>query len=129
MEIGDLMGAIHGVRHIGFIGEVYKRFPFPKREDEFKQKPQGFQTRLWTISLLERWAMSRNVPVGVDKENKTVSIGEYLFTKEVFHDLIEYVWLGGYPRWEDDIRPTYVTEMKTRLEKATGWLMQGVILR
>jgi hypothetical protein len=24
------MGAIHGVRHTGFIGDVYKQFPFPR---------------------------------------------------------------------------------------------------
>ncbi|MBU2498735.1 MAG: hypothetical protein KKE57_07540 [Proteobacteria bacterium] len=35
-EIGDLMGAIHGVRHLGFIGEVYKLFPFPERKDRKK---------------------------------------------------------------------------------------------
>jgi len=128
-EIGDLMAAIHGIRHTGFIGEVYKRFPFPKREAEFKQKPEGFQNRPWMISLLERWAVSKTVPVRVDQENETVSIGEYLFTKEVFHRLIEYVWVGGYPRWKDDIRPDDVTEMKRSLEKATGRLTQGLVLR
>ncbi|MEN8211637.1 MAG: hypothetical protein ABFR31_07950, partial [Thermodesulfobacteriota bacterium] len=29
-DIGDLMGAIHGVRFTGFIGETYKLFPFPE---------------------------------------------------------------------------------------------------
>ena len=28
-DIGDLMGAIHGVRFSGFIGELYRHFPFP----------------------------------------------------------------------------------------------------
>ncbi len=128
-DIGDLMAAIHGIRYTGFIGEVYKRFPFPKKEAEFKQKPEGFQNRPWMISLLERWAVSKTVPVRVDKENKTVSIGEYLFTKEVFHQLIHYVWVGGYPRWKDDIRPAYVMDMKGSIEKATGWLTQGLVLR
>jgi hypothetical protein len=128
-EIGDLMAAIHGIRYTGFIGEVYKRFPFPKREAEFKQKPEGFQNRAWLISLLERRAVSKTVPVRVDQDNETLSIGEYLFTKEVFHQLIQYVWVGGYPRWKDDIRPDYVMEMKTSLEKATGWLTLGLVLR
>ena len=127
-EIGDLMAAIHGIRYTGFIGEVYKRFPFPKRESEFKQKPDGFQNRNWMISLLERRAVTKTVPVRVDQENETVSICEYLFTKEVFHQLIQYVWVGGYPRWSDEIRPDYVMEMKTRLEKATGWLTRGLVL-
>ena len=127
--IGDLMAAIHGIRYTGFIGEVYKRFPFPKREGEFKQKPEGFRNRAWLASLLERWAVRKTVPVRVAQENETVSIGEYLFEKEVFHQLIQYVWVGGYPRWKDEIRPVYVMEMKDRLEKATGWLMKGLALR
>lgn len=126
-EIGDLMAAIHGIRHIGFIGEVYKRFPFPKRESEFKQKPEGSQNRALMISLLERWAVSQTIPVRVDQEHATVSIGEYLFMKEIFHQLIHYAWVGGYPRWKDEIRPAYVTEMKDRLEKAGGWLTRGLV--
>lgn len=128
-QIGDLMAAIHGIRYTGFIGEVYKRFPFPMREAEFKQKPEGFQNRAWMISLLETWAVSKTVPVRVDQENETVSVGEYLFTKGVFHQLIQYVWVGGYPRWKDEIRPVYVMDMKGRLEKASGWLAQGLVLR
>ena len=126
-EIGDLMAAIHGIRHTGFIGEVYKRFPFPKREAEFKQKPEGFQNRGWMISLLEGWAATKSIPVRLDKVNESVSIGEYLFTKAVFHQLIQYVWAGGYPRWRDEIRPGYVMEMKERLEKAGGWLTRGLV--
>jgi hypothetical protein len=126
-QIGDLMAAIHGIRNTGFIGEVYKRFPFPKREAEFKQKPEGFQNRAWMISLLERWAVSKPVPVRVDQEHETVSIGEYLFTREVFHQLIQYVWVGGYPRWKDDIRPVYVMEMKDRLEESSNWLTRGLV--
>jgi hypothetical protein len=127
MDVGDLMAAIHGIRYTGFIGEVYKRFPFPKREAEFKQKREGFQNRQGMISLLERWAVSKTVPIRVDKENETVSIGEYLFTKAVFHQLIQYVWVGGYPRWKDDIRPNYVMEMKFRLEESSNWLTRGLV--
>jgi len=126
-KIGDLMAAIHGIRYTGFIGEVYKHFPFPKREAEFKQKPEGFQNRAWMISLLERWATTQSVPVRADKQNETYSIGEYLFTKEVFHQLIQYVWAGGYPRWKDEIRPDYVMEMKFHLEESRGWLTRGLV--
>jgi hypothetical protein len=128
-KIGDLMAAIHGIRHTGFIGEVYKRFPFPKREAEFKQKPEGFQNRDWMISLLEKWAARKTISVRVDQEHETVSIGEYLFTKGVFHQLIQYVWVGGYPRWKDESRPAYVMELKGNLEKSRGWLAQGLVLR
>ena len=128
-KIGDLMAAIHGIRYTGFIGEVYKQFPFPKSEAGFKQKPEGFQNRVWMVSLLERWAVSKTVPVRVDRDHETVSIGEYLFTKEVFHQLIQYVWVGGYPRWKEGIRPDYVMEMKGNLEKSSSWLMKGIVLR
>jgi hypothetical protein len=128
-KIGDLMAAIHGIRYTGFIGEVYKRFPFPRREAEFKQKPKGSQNRAWMISLLQKWAVSEAVPVRVDRQHETVSIGEYLFTKQVFHQLIQYVWVGGYPRWKDEIRPAYVMEMKGGLEKSSGWLMKGLVLQ
>ena len=128
-KVGDLMAAIHGIRYNGFIGEVYKRFPFPKREAEFKQKPEGFQNRAWVISLLEKWAVSETTPVTVDQEKETVSISEYLFTKTVFHQLVQYVWVGGYPRWKDGIRPDYVMEMKSSLEKASAGLMRGLVLR
>ena len=128
-KVGDLMAAIHGIRYTGFIGEVYKRFPFPKREADFKQKPEGFQNRAWVLSLLEKWAVSETISVRVDQQHETVSIGEYLFTKEVFHQLVEYVWVGGYPRWKDGIRPDYVMEMKSSLEKASAGLMRGLVLR
>jgi hypothetical protein len=126
-KIGDLMAAIHGIRYTGFIGEAYKRFPFPKRESEFKQKPEGFQNRDWMISLLGKWAEMKTIPVRVDQEHETVSIGEYLFTKAVFHQLIQYVWAGGYPRWRDEIRPDYVMEMKFRLEESSNWLTRGLV--
>jgi hypothetical protein len=126
-KIGDLMAAIHGIRYTGFIGEAYKRFPFPKRESEFKQKPEGFQNRDWMISLLGKWAEMKTIPVRVDQEHETVSIGEYLFTKAVFHQLIQYVWAGGYPRWRDEIRPDYVMKMKFRLEESSNWLTRGLV--
>jgi hypothetical protein len=39
-KIGDLMGAIHGVRFTGFIGEVYKRYPFPERKRISSRNPR-----------------------------------------------------------------------------------------
>ena len=44
-DIGDLMGAIHGVRYTGFIGELYRRYPFPPQTEKFKQNPEGSRTR------------------------------------------------------------------------------------
>ena len=44
VDMGNLMGAIYGIDLRGFIGEVYKLFPFPKKREDFKQKPEGFKT-------------------------------------------------------------------------------------
>jgi hypothetical protein len=79
------------------------------------------------VSLAEQWAVSKALPVRVDRQRETVSLGEYLFTREVFHQLIEYVWRGGYPRWKDEIRPDYVMEMKFRLEESSNWLTRGLV--
>ena len=44
-DVGDMTGAIHGIQYSGFIGDVYRHFPFPKRMEDFKQKPEGFRSR------------------------------------------------------------------------------------
>jgi len=43
-DVGDLMGAIHGVRLTGFIGDLYRVFPFPSDPAAFKQNPAGCNT-------------------------------------------------------------------------------------
>jgi len=111
-DIGDLMGAIHGIHFTGFIGEVYSRFPFPERPEDFKQKPQGSQTQAELIAIIEKYAQPVEIPVSIDREGGEVSIGMYRFTVPGFQELIRYVWQGGYPRWRDEIRPEYVLAMK-----------------
>jgi hypothetical protein len=127
-DIGDLMAAIHGTRFTGFIGEVYRRFPFPLRQEDFKQKPEGYRNRRTLEEMLGKYAARVKIPVRGDASNQTVAVAEYLFTRDVFHQLIEYVWLGGYPRWRDGERPDYVLEMKKSLVKARGWLFSGLSL-
>jgi hypothetical protein len=127
VQIGDLMGAIHGVRHTGFIGDVYRLFPFPQRQADFRQKPEGFLNQPAIRPILEKYAGHAKIPFRADIEHETVAIGEYLFTKEVFQQLIEYVWLGGYPRWRDDIRPDYVMGMRRSSEETSSWLFSGLV--
>ena len=57
-DIGNLMGAIHGVIYQGFIGEVYKLFPFPKEQEGFKQKPDGFKNRSSVEKLIQQYSLS-----------------------------------------------------------------------
>jgi len=126
-DIGDLMGAIHGTHHAGFIGDVYRRFPFPEREDDFKQQPEGLENRSVVEPMIERYAKKTAVSLSLNRTGETVSVAEYLFTKGVFQKLVEYVWLGGYPRWRDGVRPPYVPEMKERIEKSRHWLFEGLL--
>ncbi|MCJ7595932.1 MAG: hypothetical protein MUO52_14290 [Desulfobacterales bacterium] len=126
-DIGDLMGAIHGTRNVGFIGDVYRRFPFPESEDAFKQQPEGLENRSLVEPMIERYGKKTAIALRLKKTSETVAVAEYLFTKGVFQKLIEYVWLGGYPRWRDGVRPPYVMEMKDRIEKSRHWLFAGLL--
>jgi len=126
-DVGDLMGAIHGIRFLGFIGEVYRHFPFPTHPKGFKQKPEGSRNREVIDSIMEKYAQKVSIAVTPDQESGTIEIGEYIFSREEFHELIDYVWLGGYPRWKEGIRPDYVMHMKERIEKSGNWLFQGMV--
>jgi hypothetical protein len=126
-EIGDLMGAIHGLRFSGFIGEVYRRFPFPQTEDQFKQKPEGYENRTLIEGIIQGYARKTSIPFRAEKGRGTVQVGEYLFTVHAFQHVIEYVRAGGYPRWRDGIQPEYVMAMKKAIEESTSWLFDGLV--
>jgi hypothetical protein len=114
-EIGDLMGAIHGVRFTGFIGELYRRFPFPQQPAEFKQNPDGAQTQTLVTEIISKYARDKQIQLVVDNGKMETAIGPYHFNRAQFQELIKYVWRGGYPRWKNDTRPAYVTEMKNKI--------------
>ena len=114
-DIGDLMGAIHGVRFTGFVGELYRRFPFPRQPQEFKQNPEGAQTRSLVTEIISKYAQTQAVQVTVDNEKMETEIGIYRFTRNQLQELLKYVWRGGYPRWKNEIRPAYVSEMKNKV--------------
>ena len=126
-DIGDLMGAIHAIRYTGFIGETYRRFPFPVNPDDFRQKPEGCTNREIVESMIEKYAVACRITVSVDQKAQEISIGSYRFTKTVFHQLINYVWLGGYPRWKDEIRPDYVMAMKRAVEQSGNNFFAGIV--
>ena len=127
-DIGDLMGAIHNIRHTGFIGEVYGRYPFPSSPEEFQQKPEGYRTREEIREILDRYAVPATLAFTADPAGGEVVIGPFRFSRQGFLELVQYVWLGGYPRWRDMERPDYVSAMKGRIERSGNPLFQGVTL-
>lgn len=124
-DVGDLMGAIHGVHFSGFIGEVYKRYPFPEQPQAFKQNPQGVLTRDIINDELDKWAHETDLEVRLDRDGQ-FAFGRFVFLKQDFWELIRYVWQGGYPRWKDEIRPDYVLRMKQVLQDSRNACFSGV---
>ena len=127
-KVGDLMGAIHGVHFSGFIGEVYQKYPFPPKEADFKQKPEGTRTREAVEAIIGAYGKPLEAMFVMDETQKEAAIGPYRFTKSSFQALIRYVWQGGYPRWRDEQRPDYVLAMKDRVHASACPLFQGLDL-
>ncbi len=125
--IGDLHGAIAGTRLTGFIGEVYWQYPFPAQIPAFKQNPEGFRTRPRIEDMVKRYGNPVEFPLRVSLGEKTVAIGEFLFSFNGFHALINYVWRGGYPRWKGEKRPEYVLEMAEKIKKSRHPLFDGFV--
>ncbi len=124
-SIGDLHGAIAGTRLTGFIGEVYRQYPFPAQMAAFKQNPEGFRTRARIEDMVKRYGTPAELPLRVSSDEKTVAIGEFLFSFNEFHALVNYVWRGGYPRWKGEKRPEYVLELAEKIEKSRHPLFDG----
>ena len=120
------MGAIHGVRHTGFIGEVYRRFPFPVEPVGFKQKADGWKTRDIMLGIISHYAVRRDIEIAVTPPASDIQIGDYRFSRVGFHELLQYVWRGGYPRWKNGVRPEYVLHMAEAASKSADALFAGI---
>ena len=128
-DIGDLMGAIHGVRHDGFIGAVYQRFPFPHRPEEFKQRREGSKNRGIIQTLIKPFAVEQKVPFVFASEVVQVRIGDYQFDRQSFGQLVKYVYNGGMPGWKDDKCPPYVEAMISAIRRSRNPLFaQGDVV-
>ena len=111
-DVGDLMGAIHGIKFTGFIGETYTRYPFPSDPAGFRQKPEGCRTRKEFREIILKYAVSLDISTTADHGADSIFIGDYGFGRPVFNDLLDYVWQGGYPRWRDGERPDYLLDLR-----------------
>lgn len=125
-QIGDLMGAIHGIRFTGFIGELYRRYPFPQEPEAFKQKPEGHLNQTVVREMISGYAGQSLLPVEANYRALEVDIGEYKFSRKTFQEFITYVWRGGYPRWRDGSRPDYVLDMKTKIAGSRQGLFEDM---
>jgi len=125
-QIGDLMGAIHGIRFTGFIGELYRRYPFPQDPADFKQKPEGYRTQAVVRKMVNGYARLDLLSVEANHLKLEIDIGAYKFNRKTFQKLITYVWQGGYPRWRDGIRPDYVLDMNTKIEGCRYGLFEKI---
>jgi hypothetical protein len=125
-QIGDLMAAIHGIHYTGFIGELYRKFPFPQNAGSFKQKPDGHKSQAIVRDVISKYARQIHIPVKVDKRALEIVIGEYKFSQKTFAELVKYVWRGGYPRWKDEIRPDYILDMKATIERHRQGLFEKI---
>ncbi|MCP4372084.1 MAG: hypothetical protein GY797_28790 [Deltaproteobacteria bacterium] len=126
-DIGDLAGAIQGNHFSGFIGELYTCFPFPKNPEGFKQNPEGFQTQTKVSEIIERYARPREISFEVSSKGREIKMGVYRFNRDQFQKLILYVWRGGYPRWNDEIRPTYVEQMRDNILQNCKGVFENII--
>jgi hypothetical protein len=123
------MGAIHGIRHTGFMGELYRCFPFPPKAQDFKQNPQGFRTQSQVSEIITKYAEPLEIDVLVDNTRAEIQVGDYRFSSAQFQALIDYVWCGGYPRWKDETRPAYVSAMRDKLMRSRKGLFEGINLQ
>ncbi len=125
-DIGDLMGAIHGIRFTGFIGALYQRFPFPAVPAEFRQKPEGFKTQSVVKGIIARFAREKEIACRFDRRRNLIDVGPYRFTPQTFQQLINYVWQGGYPRWKNGVRPFYVLALQQAVDQSNHPIVQGL---
>ncbi len=124
-DIGDLMGAIHGMGFTGFIGNLYRLFPFPENPGDFKQNPDGYQTQGIVSLEIEKFSTKKEISIKFSEKDQ-VHMGPYVFDMNAFHELIRYVWQGGYPCWKDGIRPPYVLQMKKHVLESCNRFFKGV---
>jgi len=124
VDVGDLMGAINGIRYSGFIGDSYRRFPFPENPALYKQNPLGCETQKIFREMIAPYAKTTEIPFS-RLQNRCIRIGDYIFTQNNFSKLLRYVEEGGFPRWQDNLKPDYVDRMKQQISESKNEIFSG----
>jgi hypothetical protein len=76
--------------------------------------------------LIQKYGEKRKIEFSIRSKEDKIGIGQYLFNRTSFQDLIGYIWMGGFPRWKDGIRPDYVLRMKQAIEQSKGSVFEGL---
>ena len=126
-KTGNLMASIHGASFEGFIGRLYEKYPFPPRPEDFKQSPEGFKTRSTVEKIIKPFGLRTKIDFRIGKKGAEAAIGRYRFSMPAFHELLDYVWVGGYPRWKDEARPECVKAMKQSVLASKHRALEGCV--
>ena len=125
-NIGNLHGAIQGIVHEGFIGALYARYPFPERQEDFRQNPRSPCMRKEAEALARQYGKSVEITLHVEGEGREAALGHFRFDRSSFQALVNYVWRGGYPRWKDDVRPDCVLAMRKDIEASGHGIFEAM---
>ncbi len=77
---------------------------------------------------MRQFATRRAIPIisnrdtDTDTDTDTLTIGEFIFSRAVFHQILDYLDRGGMPGWRDGRRPEYVAATAEAVRRAGNWL-------
>ncbi len=127
-DFGDLHGAIAGTALHGFLGALYRRWPFPRDPGRFRQKPQGAAPDEVVLAELGRYGRPRTMAVRAHAGHGTFDLGDYVFSRSGLQALVDYVWRGGMPGWQEARRPEYLEQAARILRQSDSPWFQGLDL-
>ncbi len=122
---GNLHGAMAGVDLSGLIGAVYVLHPFPERDEDFHQDPQGWCIRAEIEPIADRFARRGKLVLRGSRADDVIDVGGYRFDVPGFAELVLYLWRGGAPHWAAGRRPDYVHLMMEAVRDSASWVFQG----
>ena len=74
--------------------------------------------------IIKKFGKKQKVKINISENDKTITIGEYKFNSEQFHEVIAYIWRGGMPQWKNEVRPGYVNDMMKAVLSSQHWLFK-----
>jgi hypothetical protein len=107
-EYGDLQEAIAGVNHDGFIGSLYALIPFPTTREAFVQKTAGQLTNATVLEQVSKFAEAYAMKITAEQDTGLFTFDDVEFEPGTLRQLIEYIWRGGMPGWENGMRPAFL---------------------